>query len=109
MDVVFFYRVSIGEKLTDDEVDGLLQGVEDSQGQVNYEGWSRRLCAALDTLDVIIHTVKTTFVPIFPVISGILFSGSVTLAVLASRTILVKDVLTTIHPSIMRLLPQYSK
>lgn len=30
----------LGEKLTDDEVDGLLQGVEDSQGQVNYEGWS---------------------------------------------------------------------
>ena len=29
-----------GEKLSDDEVDALLQGVEDSQGQVNYEGWS---------------------------------------------------------------------
>lgn len=27
-----------GEKLTDDEVDSLLQGVEDNQGQVNYEG-----------------------------------------------------------------------
>ena len=27
-----------GEKLTDDEVDALLSGVEDSQGQVNYEG-----------------------------------------------------------------------
>ena len=27
-----------GEKLTDDEVDSLLQGIEDSQGQVNYEG-----------------------------------------------------------------------
>ena len=27
-----------GEKLTDDEVDTLLSGVEDSQGQVNYEG-----------------------------------------------------------------------
>lgn len=26
--------------MTDDEVDALLQGVEDSQGQVNYEGWS---------------------------------------------------------------------
>ena len=33
------YYVS-GEKLSDDEVDALLQGVEDSQGQVNYEGWS---------------------------------------------------------------------
>ena len=28
----------LGEKLTDDEVDTLLSGVEDSQGQVNYEG-----------------------------------------------------------------------
>ena len=28
----------VGEKLTDEEVDMLLQGVEDSQGQVNYEG-----------------------------------------------------------------------
>ena len=28
-----------GEKLTDEEVDTLLQGVEDNQGQVNYEGW----------------------------------------------------------------------
>lgn len=27
-----------GEKLTDDEVDVLLSGVEDSQGQVLYEG-----------------------------------------------------------------------
>ena len=27
-----------GEKLTDDEVDALLTGIEDSQGQVNYEG-----------------------------------------------------------------------
>jgi uncharacterized pyridoxamine 5'-phosphate oxidase family protein len=27
-----------GEKLTDEEVDQLLQGAEDSQGQVNYEG-----------------------------------------------------------------------
>ena len=27
-----------GEKLTDEEVDGLLSGIEDSQGQVNYEG-----------------------------------------------------------------------
>ena len=32
--------VGAGEKLTDDEVDALLTGVEDSQGQVNYEGWS---------------------------------------------------------------------
>ena len=30
--------VNVGEKLTDDEVDALLTGVEDSQGQVNYEG-----------------------------------------------------------------------
>ena len=29
----------VGEKLTDEEVDTLLQGVEDNQGQVNYEGW----------------------------------------------------------------------
>lgn len=28
----------LGEKLTDEEVDMLLQGIEDSQGQVNYEG-----------------------------------------------------------------------
>ena len=28
---------SLGEKLTDDEVDALLTGIEDSQGQVNYE------------------------------------------------------------------------
>ena len=27
-----------GEKLTDEEVDALLSGIEDSQGQVNYEG-----------------------------------------------------------------------
>ena len=27
-----------GEKLTDDEVDQLIQGVEDSQGNINYEG-----------------------------------------------------------------------
>lgn len=27
-----------GEKLTEEEVDVLLNGVEDSQGQVNYEG-----------------------------------------------------------------------
>ena len=30
--------ISTGEKLTDDEVDALLTGIEDSQGQVNYEG-----------------------------------------------------------------------
>ena len=28
----------VGEKLSDDEVDALLSGIEDSQGQVNYEG-----------------------------------------------------------------------
>ncbi|XP_003390482.1 PREDICTED: myosin-2 essential light chain-like isoform X1 [Amphimedon queenslandica] len=28
---------SLGEKLTDEEVDTLLQGIEDGQGQVNYE------------------------------------------------------------------------
>ena len=28
----------LGEKLTEDEVDVLLSGVEDGQGQVNYEG-----------------------------------------------------------------------
>ena len=27
-----------GERLSDDEVDQLLQGIEDNQGQVNYEG-----------------------------------------------------------------------
>ena len=27
-----------GEKMTDEEVDTLLSGVEDNQGQVNYEG-----------------------------------------------------------------------
>ena len=27
-----------GEKLSDEEVDALLSGVEDNQGQVNYEG-----------------------------------------------------------------------
>ena len=32
------HTLSSGEKLTDDEVDGLLSGIEDSQGQVNYEG-----------------------------------------------------------------------
>lgn len=30
--------VCVGEKMTDDEVDALLSGIEDSQGQVNYEG-----------------------------------------------------------------------
>jgi len=34
---IFFLSFS-GEKLTDDEVDSLLQGIEDGQGQVNYEG-----------------------------------------------------------------------
>lgn len=28
----------LGEKMTDEEVDTLLSGVEDNQGQVNYEG-----------------------------------------------------------------------
>ena len=41
----FIFLLSfLGEKLTDDEVDALLQGVEDSQGQVNYEGWSALNC-----------------------------------------------------------------
>ncbi len=31
-------KLFTGEKLTDDEVDVLLSGVEDSQGQVLYEG-----------------------------------------------------------------------
>lgn len=35
----FFLNAS-GEKLTDEEVDSLLQGIEDGQGQVNYEGQS---------------------------------------------------------------------
>ena len=33
-----------GEKLTDDEVDALLSGIEDAQGQVNYEGQFLYLC-----------------------------------------------------------------
>lgn len=37
--VCFFFNIS-GEKLTDEEVDSLLQGIEDGQGQVNYEGQS---------------------------------------------------------------------
>ena len=32
------YFLISGEKLMDDEVDQLLVGMEDSQGQVNYEG-----------------------------------------------------------------------
>lgn len=32
----------IGEKMTDEEVDQLLVGMEDSQGQVNYEGMDLR-------------------------------------------------------------------
>lgn len=35
---MFVGLVCTGEKLTDDEVDALLAGIEDSQGQVNYEG-----------------------------------------------------------------------
>lgn len=38
----FLFRVLLiffsGEKMTDEEVDTLLSGVEDNQGQVNYEG-----------------------------------------------------------------------
>lgn len=33
--------------MTDEEVDTLLSGVEDNQGQVNYEGMSRHLCSVL--------------------------------------------------------------
>ena len=36
--LLFIHSLFSGEKLTDDEVDSLLQGIEDSQGQVNYEG-----------------------------------------------------------------------
>ena len=32
------YVAFAGEKMTDDEVDALLSGMEDSQGQINYEG-----------------------------------------------------------------------
>lgn len=32
---------TLGEKLTDDEVEQLLQGQEDSQGNVNYEDFVR--------------------------------------------------------------------
>ena len=35
-----------GEKLSDDEVDQLIQGVEDSQGNINYEGELSALPAA---------------------------------------------------------------
>ena len=40
----------VGEKLTDEEVDTLLTGLEDAQGQVNYEGelWS----AGVDCVEV---------------------------------------------------------
>ena len=38
-----------GEKLTDDEVDALLTGIEDSQGQVNYEGMQPPCCIPLPT------------------------------------------------------------
>ena len=36
--IVSPYIHRTGEKLTDEEVDTLLTGIEDSQGQVNYEG-----------------------------------------------------------------------
>jgi myosin light chain 6 len=36
---------SLGEKLTDEEVDQLLQGAEDSQGQVNYEDFVKMVLA----------------------------------------------------------------
>ena len=35
--------VFVGEKMTDEEVDSLLSGVEDNQGQVNYEGKSANM------------------------------------------------------------------
>ena len=38
LQLLLLYVLFVGEKLTDEEVDMLLQGVEDSQGQVNYEG-----------------------------------------------------------------------
>lgn len=31
----------LGEKMTDDEVNELLQGHEDAQGNVNYDGMSK--------------------------------------------------------------------
>eukprot|EP00794_Sanderia_malayensis_P003361 gene3361-3850_t len=34
---------SLGEKLTDDEVDTLLQGMEDNSGKVNYEDFVRKV------------------------------------------------------------------
>ena len=34
---------SIGEKLRDDEVEQLLSGLEDSQGNINYEGASNSI------------------------------------------------------------------
>ena len=36
--LMYAHTCTPGEKLTDDEVDVLLSGVEDSQGQVQYEG-----------------------------------------------------------------------
>ena len=47
-----------GEKLTDDEVDQLIQGVEDSQGNINYEGqliWTYTFCFFLSFLLLDIH------------------------------------------------------
>jgi Ca2+-binding EF-hand superfamily protein len=36
--IIIIIIIHKGEKLTDEEVDTLLQGIEDGQGQVNYEG-----------------------------------------------------------------------
>lgn len=37
---------SLGEKMTDEECDMLLQGLEDNQGQVNYEDFVRHVMSA---------------------------------------------------------------
>ena len=42
--MVDWYEFSLGEKLTAEEVDTLVQGMEDSNGMINYEGmWSQNL------------------------------------------------------------------
>lgn len=57
------YKSLTGEKLTDEEVDTLLQGVEDNQGQVNYEGKSFHIMLTNNH-----HCIVTDFVKM--VLSG---------------------------------------
>lgn len=39
--------IIVGEKLTDDEVDALLAGLDDGQGQINYEGIIITSCVSI--------------------------------------------------------------